>query len=252
MSIIQNFYDKLASHYDKFFLDWQETTHEQAVIIDRIFRNYGYDKTARILDCACGIGTQAVGLSALGYNITASDISVGELDEARSRAVKNNVTIRFECADFCNLSETFSEQFDIILAMDNALPHMLSSSALDSAIKSISGQVAPHGMFVASIRDYDELLTSRPSYSPPYIHKTANGQRVSFQTWQWTDDCYKLIQYIIDDENSLQINKFECEYRATRRDELTDLLLSHGFDSVEWKFTKDTAFYQPIVVATKK
>ena len=33
----------------------------------------------------------------------------------------------------------------------------------------------------------------------------------------------KLIQYIIDDEGSLQDSKFACEYRATRREELTEL-----------------------------
>lgn len=252
MSIIQNFYDKLASHYDKFFLDWQKTTNEQAVIIDRIFQNFGYDKTARILDCACGIGTQSIGLAALGYSLTASDISDGELAEAKARAAKNNVNIRFEHADFCNLSKTFSEQFDIIIAMDNALPHMMSSAALEAAVKSISAQVASGGMFVASIRDYDELLKIKPSYSPPYIHQTPTGQKVSFQTWHWTDDRYKLIQYIIDDETSLEINKFECEYRATPRAELTNLLLSNGFSSVQWKFPNETGFYQPIAAAIKK
>ena len=30
-----------------------------------------------------------------------------------------------------------------------------------------------------SIRDYDALLADQPPYSPPYIHKTADGQRVS-------------------------------------------------------------------------
>ena len=37
--------------------------------------------------------------------------------------------------------------------------------------------------------------------------------RSSFQTWTWDDDHYKLVQYIIDDEKTLQISKFECEYR---------------------------------------
>ena len=32
MSITQTFYDNLASHYDKLFLDWGETTKEQALI----------------------------------------------------------------------------------------------------------------------------------------------------------------------------------------------------------------------------
>ena len=135
--------------------------------------------------------------------------------------------------------------------MDNALPHMLTSDDLASAIKSIVNQIKDGGMFVASIRDYDALLMDKPPYSPPYIHKTAKGQRVSFQTWTWEGDNYRLIQYIVDDEDTLQVSKFECEYRATRRQEMTDLLMENGCSEVVWMFPKETGFYQPIVVAKK-
>ena len=251
MNIIQSFYDDLASQYDKLFLDWQSTTQEQAVILDRIFKSQGFDKSARILDCACGIGTQAIGLGALGYRMTASDISQGELVQARARAAQNKVDIQFEQADFCALAETFREPFDIVIAMDNALPHMLTASDLASAIRSITNQVAAGGIFVASIRDYDALLMTKPAYSPPYIHQFQDGQRVSFQTWKWDGDNYRLIQYIIDDEETLHVSKFECEYRATRREELTTLLMESGCRNVMWMFPEETGFYQPIVVARK-
>lgn len=251
MNIVQTFYDNMASQYDKLFLDWQATTQEQAAILNEIFTSNGFDKSAKLLDCACGIGTQAIGLASLGFDVTASDISIGELDEAKERAKKNKVNIRFECADFCSLSNSFSEKFDIIICMDNALPHMLSSVALEAAIKSIVSQVANGGIFVASIRDYDTLLEDKPLYSPPYIHKTDKGQRVSFQTWEWSGELYKLTQFIIEDEESLHISKFDCEYRATRREELTKLLIQYGCSDVAWKFPEETGFYQPIVIARK-
>lgn len=251
MDIIQTFYDNLASQYDKLFLDWQATTKEQSLVLDKLFKNNGYDNKSEILDCACGIGTQAIGLAALGYNVTASDISDEELKEAQQRAAKNNVKICFERADFRTLSKNFSQKFNIIIAMDNALPHMLSKSDLEVAIKSITSQLAPGGMFVASIRDYDALLLEKPPYSAPYIHKTENGQRVSFQTWRWYGDRYKLIQYIIEDDKTLKTSKFECEYRAVRRQELTTILIANGCSSVVWKFPEETGFYQPIVIAKK-
>ena len=252
MSIIQTFYNNLATHYDKLFLDWQATTGEQAEILSKIFQKNGFDNTARILDCACGIGTQSIGLARLGYNITASDISEGELMEAEKRARENHVKISFKKANFCALSNVFSEKYDIVIAMDNALPHMLTSENLETAITSIMNQVEKNGIFVASIRDYDKLLVEKPPYSPPYIHKMDKGQRVSFQTWSWSDENYKLTQYIIEDEETLQVNKFECEYRATRREEMTNLLLAHGCSNVEWMFPDETGFYQPIVAARKE
>ena len=109
MDITQTFYDNMASQYDKLFADWQATTREQALLLDRLFRSYGFDAAARVLDCACGIGTQAVGLACLGYDVTASDISHAELAQAKERAAHHQVTIDFHHADFCALSETFSQ-----------------------------------------------------------------------------------------------------------------------------------------------
>ena len=120
MSITQKFYDNLACYYDKLFLDWQATTQEQAILLQKIFQKFGFDKTANILDCACGIGTQAIGLAALGYNITASDISDAEIAQAKTRALNANVKIIFENADFCHLSAVFAKQFDIVIAMDRS------------------------------------------------------------------------------------------------------------------------------------
>lgn len=251
MNITQTFYDNLSEHYDKLFLNWEADSREQASILDRLFREQGFSRSARILDCACGIGTQAIGLACLGYQVTASDISEPELDRARKQSAQNLVSIRFEHADFRALENVFPETFEIIIAMDNALPHMLSHSELSAAIESITGRMSPGGIFVASIRDYDDLLTKKPSYSPPYIHPTGNGQRVSFQTWKWEGENYKLTQYIIEDEETLQIHKFDCEYRATRTEELTSLLKSYGCREVIWKYPQTTGFYQPIVVARK-
>ncbi len=94
-------------------------------------------------------------------------------------------------------------------------------------------------------------MSEKPSYTPPYIHKTETGQRVSFQTWVWKGDNYRFTQYLIDDEETLRIKKFECEYRATKRDELSALLVDYGCKNVVWKFPEETGWYQPIVAAGK-
>jgi hypothetical protein len=177
--------------------------------------------------------------------------SLMRLAQAWERAEEHHVEICFERADFRALAQCFSQCYDIVIAMDNALPHMLTAQDLKTALRSIMERVAEGGIFVASIRDYDALLKDKPPYSPPYIHKTGEGQRVSFQTWDWQGDHYKLVQYIIDDEETLSVSKFGCEYRATRREELTALLTACGCSRVEWLFPEDTEFYQPIVVARK-
>lgn len=249
--VTQEFYDSLAPEYDKFYLDWDAASRAEAAFLRGLFSEFGFDQSARILDCACGVGTQAIGLAALGYPVTGSDLSAGELAEARRRASERGLSVSFHQADFRALSDVFSERFDILIAMDNALPHMLTAEDLRAAVGSIAGQLREGGLFVASIRDYDRLLEEKPCYSAPYVHKTARGQRVLFQTWDWIGENYRFIQYIIDDDGAPRISRFACEYRAVRRAELTALLRESGCREVLWRMPEETGFYQPVVIAVK-
>ena len=83
------------------------------------------------------------------------------------------------------------------------------------------------------------------------MHKTDQGQRVLFQTWDWHGENYRFIQYIIEDAGTPEIQKFECEYRAVRRRDLTACLREAGFREVLWRMPEETGFYQPIVIARK-
>lgn len=247
----RDFYDALASQYDKFYLDWESAVREEGAFLRSLLEKEGFQPPASVLDCACGVGTQAIGLAALGYDVAASDISGGELAEAKKRAAAQGVDIRFAQADFRALEDVFAESFDAVVALDNALPHMLSAEDLARAVKSILGRVREGGVFIASIRDYDAILAEKPAYSPPYVHKTEKGQRVLFQTWEWQGDSYDFVQYVIDDEEKVSVSRFACSYRATRRAELTELLYAGGCREVAWLFPEQTGFYQPVVIGRK-
>ena len=250
--VVQIFYDGLAQQYAGFYADWDAASRSEGEFLRALLRAKGVADGASVLDCACGIGTQAIALAALGYRVAASDISAGELEEAKRLAAERNVDLCFRQADFRALDEAFSERFDAVIAMDNALPHMLTGGDLAAAVRSMANRLRGGGLFVASIRDYDAILREKPAYSPPYIHKTDKGQRVLFQTWDWTDDIYNFTQYIIDDEGTPRVSRFECAYRAVRREELTALLRENGCGAVCWKMPEETGFYQPIVLAGKE
>ena len=56
----------------------------------------------------------------------------------------------------------------------------------------------------------------------------------------------------IDYSNIKALSEFECEYRATKREELTKLFAENGCKSVSWLEPYETGFYQPVVIARKK
>ena len=174
MDIVQEFYDNMAPQYEKLFADWQAATEEQAVILDRLFKGEGVDKTARILDCACGIGTQSIGLASLGYSVTASDISRAEIEEAKRRAESRNVKIRFEQGDFCALKEVFKEQFDIVIAMDNA-PHAFPSK-VGGSDKEHSRQSPQWRNFRCKHQGLRRITENKASLFPSVYPQNAEGK----------------------------------------------------------------------------
>src|SRR5215472_7537950 len=71
---VTHFYDEFASHYHLIFDNWEASMSRQAAAISSILqREGGSGRGVNVLDCACGIGTQSLGLAKLGYRITGSD-----------------------------------------------------------------------------------------------------------------------------------------------------------------------------------
>ena len=84
MSVV-DFYDELAPDYHLIYEDWNTAVEHQSVALDRLVRSRVPDAHS-VLDCSCGIGTQALGLAGLGYKVHGTDVSERSLDRSASIA----------------------------------------------------------------------------------------------------------------------------------------------------------------------
>ena len=249
---LSNFYDEFAGDYHFIFEDWEASMARQAAAIASIFQRECLGTAMTVLDCACGIGTQTLGLAKLGFCVTGSDVSSGALDRARSEAALRGLAIPFYAADMRNLDELPPGGFDAVICMDNALPHLLSEADLAQAAGQIRGKLRSGGIFIASIRDYDEILPRRPVVQGPAFYSDAGKRRIVFQLWDWQDERrYMFHMYFTRETSSGWVNFHgEAAYRAVLRDEITGILNSRGFTDIRWQFPAESGFYQPIVIAT--
>jgi hypothetical protein len=134
--------------------------------------------------------------------------------------------------------------------MDNALPH-LDTGQLEQAASAIAAKLRPGGLFVASIRDYDMLISTRPVMQEPSFYGAPGSRRIVHQVWDWTGErSYLLHLYItIQTAQGWQANHFATEYRCLLRDQLSAVLCGAGFCNVRWLMPAESEFYQPIVLA---
>jgi SAM-dependent methyltransferase len=244
-------YDALAAHYDQIFENWDANIKRQASVLGGILERECGDRRLRVLDCACGIGTQSLGLAMEGFDVTGCDVSYGAIERARSEASKRGLSVPFSVADMLQLNAMPESSFDAVICIDNSLPHLETDERLLQAAQQAYRKLRPGGAFIGSIRDYDSLVVERPTTQGPSFYSDSGRRRIVFQIWDWMDDRrYRFHLYITrGTESAWQTFHFTSTYRAVLRSELQHILEQAGFTDVRWLSPSDSDFYQPIFVA---
>lgn len=243
------FYDDLADYYDLIFEDWNRSIDRQAKVLNRILSEHVGQSCINLLDCACGIGTQAIGFAKAGHQVVGSDLSRAAVGRAEREAKQRGLDVSFFTSDMTSLKEVTQSEFDVVAALDNALPH-LTTTHLDQALTAIRSKLKRNGIFIASIRDYDRLVLNRPTAQPPAFYGTNGSRRIVHQVWDWVGDHYTVHLHItVQSGDSWICRHFVSEYQCLLRGELTAALGKAGFEQVQWLPPEDSNFYQPIVIA---
>lgn len=247
-----DFYDAFASCYHLMFENWEASMARQAAAIGSLLRNdCRLSEGARIFDCACGIGTQSLGLAKLGFRVSGSDLSAGAVERARREAAARGLDATFDVADMRKLDEVAIGKVDAVICMDNALPHLLSDDDLAQAARQVRALLRPGGSFLASIRDYDELMRERPKVQGPSFYGTEGERRIAFQVWDWHDERRYTFHLYITTETGTGWDTIHraAIYRAVSRDDLGAIVAKCGFRNVRWLFPGESGFYQPVLIA---
>jgi glycine/sarcosine N-methyltransferase len=193
---VLSFYEGLADYYHLIFEDWDLSIQRQARVLGLVISQELPGQHLRILDCACGIGTQSLGLAAQGHHLVGCDLSPAEVRRATREAEQRGLDIEFHVSDMTDLKEISQTGFDVVSAFDNALPH-LTSNELITAVGAMASKLKPGGLFIASIRDYDLLLQHKPAMQEPAFFGDAGSRRIIHQVWDWTDTAaYTLHLYL--------------------------------------------------------
>jgi len=248
----RDFYDELAPYYDLIFEDWDASMARQgavlAALIERELGPTGAPASVRILDAACGIGTQALALATRGFHVTARDVSQGAIARLRREADARGLAIDAAVADMRAVAGTVAAPFDVVLAFDNSVPHLLSDADIELAFRQFRSVVRPRGVLLCSVRDYDKVERGVPATFAYGERRRAGEAFRPRQEWTWEGTTHYRISLIIEKDEPpapTTVLRTVTRYYAVSVTRLLELMAHAGFVGCR---RLDETMYQPILI----
>src|SRR4051812_17595899 len=186
----RKFYDQLAPYYHLLYPNWEASIARQGRGLATVLEEFRVTSGRSLLDAACGIGTQTLGLAALGYAVTASDVAPAAVARARTEAQARELSVTFAVTDLRHLA--FAGLFAAVLACDNAIPHLLSDDDIRAAFVECRRVLAPSGVLLISVRDYATIVRRSPDHHVYGTHRIDDREYSAEQIWRWDHDQYDL------------------------------------------------------------
>ncbi|MEU7203783.1 class I SAM-dependent methyltransferase [Streptomyces sp. NPDC045470] len=251
---LARFFDQLAPTYDLLYPDWSAAVAQQGRALDGHLRAALGDRTHRVLDCACGIGTQALGLAAAGHAVTGTDLSPVAAGRATAEAAARGLHLPTAAADMRNLP--FRDAFfDAVVCADNSLAHLITPESVRAALGSMRRVLRPGGQLLLGMRAYEEARSERREVLPARVTRTPDGGRaVTLQLWEWHDDGehydFDLIQ-LLPRGATWEVRSRRATSWALTRDQVSAFVSAAGFERLVWHEPEDGGYFQPLLTARR-
>lgn len=144
-----------------------------------------------------------------------------------------------------------SGTFDVVLAFDNSVPHLLDDDDVSTAFEQFLSVLRPGGVFMCSVRDYDKVQRGKAA-TYPYGRRQYRGETFHLrQEWSWDDSMHYQATIIIDKETPNGVRRelyTASRFYAISTERLLELMRKAGFQDCR---RIDEKMYQPILAARR-
>ncbi len=228
-------YEKFAYDYDEFGAI-EDYLGDEAEFFKKLFMERG---VRTVLDCACGTGQHLYMLSEMGFEVCGSDYSDSMLDVAKKNLERRGKSISLCQCDYRYLEKRFDAEFDAVVCLTTALPHMHTDDDLLLALRSMKGLLNKGGVLVLTqgTTHYTlglpaiEVVVNRADFSRVFV-KEQDG---SFQTIHVLD--------LFHSEARTESAQYDIVYRILLDDDYRRLLTEAGYGDIQIYGGYDGAAY---------
>lgn len=191
---------------------------------------------ARVLDCACGTGTLAVGLALRGHAVVATDASAAMVARTQRLAAEHGARVD---ASVCRWEElpardAWAGVFDAVLCVGNSLPHAVGRAGRRAALRAMAGCLRPGGRLVVTSRTWEAVRAAgtRLQVGEALVER---GGRRGLPIYAWTipaswdePHSFDVAVALIGDDGAVRTHRERFAFWPFREDELREDLRDAG------------------------
>jgi SAM-dependent methyltransferase len=202
-----------------------------------------------VLDCACGIGADAMALARRGMVVTACDGSHAMVAETRRRAEQYGIVMTVSQSTWPDLPSRVPGPFELVLCLGNSIVHTETRTNRVAALEGMRKVLSPTGTLVVDSRNWEFLYESRPRIVPARQVVERKGLRCSsLYIWAIPDDfespCTAEIVLLFEDaQRRTSYRRHVIDFVPFRHDDLTDAIRAAGFTIRDDSYQAASSFY---------
>ena len=233
------FYEEIADIYDE-MTRFNQRLEKEITTLKRWRQRYHFDTA---VDVACGTGLHVLALARLGVTVTGADLSEAMLAKAQEHALEAGEDVRWIHAPMQQLATQLpAGAYEAVFCLGNSLPHLLKSADLEAACENFTTLLAPHGMLVLQILNYERILKEQERIVG--IRRQDDMMFVRFYDFHPPTLTFNLLT-INPAEPTCPHHLHSTTLYPYQRDDLLNALSRHGFTSVSFYGTMQFQPFDP-------
>ena len=221
-------YQKRPEYFDAFNIG--SDTDTKNAVIEKLLKA---QKVKTVLDMTCGTGSQVFHLINHGYKVTGSDFSPALLKQARAKAKKANINVKFIDGDVRKLK---IGKFDAVITIFNAIGH-LTKAGFEKAMRNINSNLNDGGIYIFDILNLEAMTDDVMPKMSYHLHaKVGDSQIHAVQCSTIDRKTGRFISYNHDimqkraEKPTVEVSK--CELQIYSAKELQEMLARNGFETI--------------------
>ena len=188
---------------------------------------------ARVLDCACGTGTLAVGLALLGCSVVASDASAAMVARPAALAREHGADVDASVRTWEQIEE---RDVDVVLCVGNSLPHAVGRDGRRAALRAMAAALCPGGLLVVTSRAWEQVRAAGSRLQVADQLVVRDGRRgLPIYAWEiparWDEPhCFDVAVALIGDDGAVTTARERFAFWPFTEEELREDLRAAGLE----------------------